>query len=135
MFKNISLLLIFSCLIGISLTVEIELKEHELKKNLNENNLNKAYNGILEDEEDEIDDDYNNVFDDDLNEYIRLYNSLYGNKKSFIEKRFPKWRSGEIKNRLTSHRNRDDNYPLLRKMWEKNMMEKNQMYQNMLGRK
>ena len=62
-----------------------------------------------------------------------------------VEKRHPKWRSGETRSRvkLLHHYNNDysnnnakpnpEYSPLLRKIWEKNMLEKNRMYQNIYG--
>lgn len=64
------------------------------------------------------------------------------------EKRFPKWRSGETRSKVkllhqthsspvdyqSSQNNHQNDYsPLLRKIWENNMLEKNRMYQNLLG--
>lgn len=60
------------------------------------------------------------------------------------EKRFPKWRSGETRSRVKMlHQNEYQNAnlnqqngdysPMLRKIWENNMLEKNRMYQNLLG--
>ena len=61
-----------------------------------------------------------------------------------IEKRHPKWRSGETRSRVkllnhfndynNNHQKQNPEYsPLLRKIWEKNMLEKNRMYQNLYG--
>lgn len=54
------------------------------------------------------------------------------------EKRFPKWRSGDTRSRVKQLHHNQDNYlndysPMLRKIWENNMLEKNRLYQNLLG--
>ncbi|CAF0709360.1 unnamed protein product [Brachionus calyciflorus] len=55
------------------------------------------------------------------------------------EKRFPKWRSGETRSKVKLlHQNNqaaenNDYSPVLRKIWENNMLEKNKLYQNLLG--
>lgn len=64
-----------------------------------------------------------------------------------LEKRFPKWRSGETRSRVKLlHQNHNNDYfnlnnydhhhqpnNDLRKQWEQNMLEKNKMYQKLLG--
>lgn len=54
------------------------------------------------------------------------------------EKRFPKWRSGDTRSRVKQLYQNNDNHlsdysPMLRKIWENNMLEKNRLYQNLLG--
>lgn len=57
------------------------------------------------------------------------------------EKRFPKWRSGETRSKVkllhqnNEHQNHQGNdySPVLRKIWENNMQEKNKLYQSLLG--
>ena len=57
------------------------------------------------------------------------------------EKRFPKWRSGETRSKVKLlHQNNEyqnhqsnDYSPVLRKIWENNMLEKNKLYQSLLG--
>lgn len=57
-----------------------------------------------------------------------------------IEKRAPKWRTGESRNRFrllhnehTVNSNHNNNNQADTKAWEKNLAEKNRMYQNLLG--
>ena len=62
-------------------------------------------------------------------------------KKRGIEKRFPKWRTGDTRTRMhnlidlndfSSPRAQHGDYShQLRRLWEKNMVEKNKMYQNL----
>ena len=56
---------------------------------------------------------------------------------TFKEKRYPRWRTGETRSKVKQlHKNIDHyppNDPLLRKIWEKNMLEKNKLYQTLLG--
>ena len=48
-----------------------------------------------------------------------------------VEKRFPKWRSGETRSKVRLlHDNDKENG---RKAWEKNLAEKNKLYQTLLG--
>ena len=61
--------------------------------------------------------------------------------KRGIEKRFPKWRTGDTRTRMhnlidlndfSSPRAQHGDYShQLRRLWEKNMVEKNKMYQNL----
>ena len=72
-------------------------------------------------------------------------NMQLGEEGSRLEKRFPKWRSGETRSRVRLlHQNHDFGEfgssngdsgfnPPLRKIWEKNMREKNKMYESLLG--
>lgn len=99
-------------------------------------------------------DDDDNVNDDD--------ERIAGNgRRLMVAKRFPKWRSGDTRSRVrllhqndgrhqainaaaasssssssSSHHNSpvsSDYSALLRNRWENNMLEKNRMYQNLLG--
>lgn len=68
----------------------------------------------------------------------RLNKDLDEDPITTLEKRFPKWRSGDTRSRVKQlHQNRDNNQidysPMLRKIWENNMLEKNRLYQNLLG--
>lgn len=87
--------------------------------------------------------DSSNESDDDILTEKR-YPKWGGNPKSLLElkkqnydasqneKRFPKWRTSELKSRLNSPQKFEpyhgDRNPL-RKIWEKNLMEKNKIYE------
>lgn len=108
-------------------------------------------------QEQETDENENNDDDDD-NNTVGQTDSGDSNRRLFIAKRFPKWRSGDTRSRVRLLHQNDarhhhavaapssgsasgsssgssavDYSSLLRNRWENNMLEKNRMYQNLLG--
>ncbi|RNA35726.1 hypothetical protein BpHYR1_031127 [Brachionus plicatilis] len=66
----------------------------------------------------------------------RLSKELDEESDATKEKRFSKWRSGDIRSRVKQLHQQNylnDYNPMLRKIWENNMMEKNRLYQNLIG--
>lgn len=103
-----------------------------------------------ETEENDDDDDNNTVGQNDSDD------SDNSNRRLYVAKRFPKWRSGDTRSRVRLLHQNDarhhhavaapssssgsssgssavDYSSLLRNRWENNMLEKNRMYQNLLG--
>lgn len=101
----------------------------------NDNNNN---NNNLADEDEDGDD----ASDEDYYKFL--------NKKQ-VAKRFPKWRSGDTRTKVkmlhhdngqyyhhnnaanVNHKQDSEYSSSLRKIWENNMLERNRMYQNLLG--
>lgn len=75
--------------------------------------------------------DYNELNNDIINRLVHWRQQQQQDKDSVMaEKRFPKWRGGLIKSKesLTNFHGNYGNNNAIRKVWEKNMKEKNRMY-------
>lgn len=117
---------IFLALFVVSLSLMIDSKPTETMKE-----LENASNESMTNDNDDNNND-SSIESDDWENFLELMRRLKVNKKArLLEKRLPKWRifdrpkvNSEIKY---------ENDPYLRKVWDKNMLEKNQMYKNILG--
>jgi hypothetical protein len=128
------LTLLFLGLVSLSLAVELNIGElaasNKLKHLLipiQSNDENSEYIYSQDSSADESADS-----DDELESYLEWFNNL--RRKENVEKRFPRWRTNDNnKQKLIGSPLKYENNPFLRKNWEKSILEKNQMYKNMLG--
>ena len=105
----------------LSLTLVIESRPHELSKKETPNESKGEYVSSSEEMN-------NSEMDDLLEKYLEWLSQH--DRKDGEEKRFPKWRTFEHAARVNSAANHENTN---RKFWEKSMMEKIQLYINILG--
>jgi hypothetical protein len=94
---------------------------------LNQRLSRKSKNLEVDAASDEQQNNFDVVDNDDL-----LSNSYDDLKRKFIEKRYPKWRTGGTRTRVKNIAAANNNGVSF-SHWEKNLAEKDKMYQNLLG--